>query len=138
MLSGCALRSWLRSAWDTRRCGLGYYTWFQPKDVPDDAPVMVHLHPGGEGQEYADDEEIQQELAAAGLIGVFPEGCGDGIEDWNIGANVDGIERDDVAFLTQVAIDVQQRFVNNPLWLSGSSKGGGDGLRVRLLWSALV
>ena len=104
----------------------GSYTLMRPDGVdPATAPVLVHLHANGLGALTARREGMRDDLASAGLVGVFPEGWGeDASTDWNVGDNRHDIPRDDVAFLEAVGADLLERLTPASLWLGGASKGG--------------
>lgn len=109
--------------------GIGVDAWhywlYEPNDLPEDAPVVVHLHHSGDGRALADNAAIQADLTEAGMIGAFPDGGGViGDDDWRVGVNKDDIQRDDRAFLADVAEDLRDRDGVGSLWLSGYSKGG--------------
>lgn len=89
-----------------------------------DGTAIVHLHHSGDGAAHALDPDVQADLDASGMIGVFPMGGGKVGDDWNVGVNKDDIPRDDRAFLTAVADDVRATLGAETVWLSGFSKGG--------------
>jgi len=104
----------------------GTYWVYVPDGVdPAEAPALFHLHANGLAERDATREGLQADLAAEGLVGVFPAGWGpDASTDWNVGDNRHDIPRDDVAFLLSVAADLEQRYAPASLWLGGASKGG--------------
>ena len=98
---------------------------YVPEGLPDEpVPAVVHLHYAGEGEGLAYNGELQRELTDARMIGVFPEGGGEPGDDWRVGHNKDDIQRDDRAFLADVARALRDRDDISTIWLGGFSKGG--------------
>lgn len=89
-----------------------------------DGTVLVHLHHSGDGASHVHDPDLQADLEATGMVGVFPMGGGEPGDDWNVGVNKDDIPRDDRAFLTALEVELRDSLSADTVWLSGFSKGG--------------
>lgn len=100
----------------------GEYWLYVPEDVAPDATVVVHLHAhDGSGQRFAESAGLQDAFAEAGLVVAYPEGVGG---NWSVGHHVEEIDRDDRAFLQEVAEDLgRRRRKAGSIWLSGHSEG---------------
>jgi polyhydroxybutyrate depolymerase len=97
----------------------GVYWVDEPDGPATDAIVHLHGH-GGDAKATSADADWLDVVAQRGVVVAFPQGQ-DGT--WKVSHHVEEIERDDRAFLAQVAADLVDRYGVERVTLSGSSEG---------------
>jgi polyhydroxybutyrate depolymerase len=103
------------------------YHYYQPLNLPENAPLVFLLHGyNGDAEEFMNWLSMEKLADENGFAFVFPQGYEDvwGTSHWN--ANLDISNVDDVGFLSELALHLQETYNLDPerTFTSGFSNGG--------------